>query len=81
MLYSYSFTDDTSSGIVQAFDSATRTITFYYDTDIALSGGTGVEYLDYQVTISATVGFITTATNSATFNLRVKNPCFDPANI
>ena len=76
----YTYSDDTGSTIIQNLDSETRTFTFYYDTDLILSGDPAVtEYTDYTVTIFATVGITTTMSTTGTFTLRVKNPCFDPS--
>ena len=52
MNYTYQVTDSFAAGVVQSFDSDTRTITFYYDTDIALSGGPAIEFKDYTIEIT-----------------------------
>ena len=52
MTYTYQVTDSFAAGVVQSFDSDTRTITFYYDTDIALSGGSAIEFTDYTIEIT-----------------------------
>ena len=53
-------------------------MSFYYDLDIELSGGIGVPFKDYTVEIVAEAGYIDPVQAIASFNLRVKNPCYDP---
>ena len=52
MTYTYQVTDPSAAGVVLSFDSDTRNITFYYDADIALSGGPAIEFRDYTIEIT-----------------------------
>ena len=56
MTYSHLVTDPAAAGVVQSLDPVTRTVTFYYDTDIALSGGPAIEFTDYTIEITGYAG-------------------------
>ena len=51
----------------------------YYDQDLALSGGVQVEYQDFSVFVIGTAIEDDSLVEETSFNLRIKNPCFDPA--
>ena len=72
-------TDPTGDAAIDSYDPLTRRFNFHYDQDLFLSGGPGVEYLDYLVTVTGTSGEDTFASVDSSFNLRLRNPCFDPA--
>ena len=80
MTFTYNVPDAAAAaaGIVTTFDSATRTISFYYDAGIDFSGGPGVEFMDYDIEITGTAGMITPTSVTGILPLRLKNPCFDP---
>ena len=79
MQFTYLFEDPAGEVLVQSFDSATRTFTFHYDLDLDLSGGPGVEYVDYVIGITGEAGSINPSITIGFQTLRVKNPCFDPS--
>ena len=56
-MYTYNFDDVAGQSAVQNFESSLRTFTFFYDSDILISGGVGVQFKDYLVTVTGTVGF------------------------
>lgn len=64
-----------AGGNLATFTSQGVELDLYYvgSTDLA---GSSPGYTDYTCTITATIGQVT---DSQTFNLRVKNPCMDPA--
>lgn len=76
--YSFSVTDAAGTAAIQNFDSVTRTFSFYYDADILLSGGPAVEFVDYTITVQGS-HVNSLDTGNSVFNLKLRNPCFDPA--
>ena len=62
---------------MSSFDPTLGSISIYYDADILLSGGVGVEFKDYTLEVIATAGNQVTAQVSSSIPLRVWNPCYD----
>ena len=77
LTYSFQVTDTTGTALVSSFDPTLGSISIYYDADILLSGGVGVEFKDYTLEVIATAGNQVTAQVSSSITLRVLNPCYD----
>ena len=61
LTYSFQVTDTTGTALVSSFDPTLGSISIYYDADILLSGGVGVEFKDYTLEVIATAGNQVTA--------------------
>ena len=72
--YTYTVTSVEGDSVV-TFDAVTPEFTFFYDTDILLSGP---DFKDYTVSVIGTSGIVTSISQSTSFNLRLRNPCIDP---
>jgi hypothetical protein len=75
--YNYSITTPDGDAAV-TFDLTTtiRTFSFSQETDLSLSGAT---FKDYTITVTGQAGNVTPVQGQESFNLRIKNPCIDPA--
>ena len=71
--YEYSLSDEALASAI-SYDSNLRTFTFESSNDLTLSGD---NFIDYTITITATAGIDTPVSDSASFNIQVKNPCID----
>ena len=77
--YTYTITD-VSGDAVLIFndDPLVREFSFYYDADLLLCG---LASTDYTVTVTGTAGNVVETSGSASFLLKLRNPCIDPAYI
>ena len=55
-------------------NSPTRTLSFDKIDDLTLAGES---FIDYNIIVTGTSGKVVPVSGSATFTLRVKNPCID----
>ena len=75
--YTYVLKDDTGSTVAcNCFDTTSLTLTYFHDSDLIPSGPT---FRDYTLEVTGASGTNTLVEATASFNLRVKNPCIDPA--
>ena len=69
----------TGNVVVTSFDGPTRLFKFLYTTNLNPLVNPLNQSKDYKVTVTGTSGLITPETVAATFNLKIKNPCYDPS--
>jgi len=69
----------TGNVVVNSFDGSTRTFKFLYTANLNPLISPLNSFKDYTITVTGTSGDITPGLVSSTFNLKVKNPCIDPA--
>ena len=78
--YTYAV-EDTSAGAAITFDIINFEFLVFWITDLSLSGGTTTDFIDYTVTITATINDATGVTTDGSFTLQIKNPCVDPTRV
>ena len=61
------------------FDDVLRTFTFDHTAGLTPLVDPLAAFTDFTITVSGTAGLVTPVTVETTFNLKVLNPCFDPA--
>jgi len=69
----------TGNVVVTSFDGPTRLFKFLYTTNLNPLLNPLNQSKDYKVTVTGTSGLIKPGTVAATFNLKIKNPCYDPS--
>ena len=75
IIYTYSI-DIAAGDDALLFDPILRKFTFEQLDNLLISGSTST---DYVITVRGTAGNDTPVFGEQTFNLKVKNPCIDPA--
>ena len=67
---------DPAAGVVITFDDdqTVRTFTFDHSSSIGLSGSS---FVDYTVEVTGNVGVVQSVLASASFELKLKNPCIE----
>ena len=72
---------ETATGkvVIDSFDAPSRTFTFLYAANLSPLVDPLAPFKDYTITVTGTSGEITPQQASATFNLKVENPCYDPS--
>lgn len=76
--YTYTVSDAAGNPVI-TFDDVLRTFTFDHTAGLDPLLDPLVAFKDYTVTVTGTSGDITPLGVDATFELRVRNPCLDPA--
>ena len=78
IVYTYSISDTAGESVV-AFDDALRTFTFDHTANLDPLVDPFSAFKDFTVIVRGTTGDVTPVTVDTSFNLKVLNPCFDPA--
>ena len=79
IVYTYSMKESSTGNVVIAsFNGLTRLFEFLYTNDLNPLVNPLNQFKDYTVTVTGTSGLVTPGIVIATFNLKVKNPCYDP---
>ena len=73
--YSYTISDTLGNSAL-TFDGSSRAFTFFNFDDLAPAG---LDFQDYTIAVRGTSGNVIPVFGMTTFNLRLKNPCIDPA--
>lgn len=68
----------TGNPVISSYSEATQTFTFKYITNLDPLVNPLAQFKDYTIRVTGTAGDVFTTSVSALFNLKVKNPCFDP---
>lgn len=76
--YTHIVSENATGDLVVTFDASTKTFTFEYLPNLAPLVDPLALFKDYTITVTGTAGDVTPQSVSSTFNLRVKNPCYDP---
>ena len=78
IVYTFSISDAAGNSVV-TFDDVLRTFTFDHTANLDPLINPLVASKDFTVTVTGTSGEITPVSVDVSFNLKVLNPCFDPA--
>ena len=69
-VFDYTYvTSPTSAGVAISFDGSNQQFSVFYDDDLDLSGGTVTDFIDYTITITATINDATGVTTDGSFTL------------